>query len=145
MSAERILLPLVLAVLAGCSSSVHVVPLTAAEQELTNIVAAYMDAEQQLNRPPKNAEELKPFLKRLGDPEDLLTSPNDGEPYGVAWGAALSGGPTAYQGMFPIIAYERKGTGTSRAVVDVRGRPLTVPQADFSKLTFVRGHKPPGD
>ncbi len=136
-----------LAALAGCSSGVHVVPLTPAEQELANLVAACMDAEEKLSRPPKSAEELKPFLQRFGDPKDLLTltSPNDGEPYTVVWGAALVGGPTDYEGMFPIIAYERKGKGGKRAVVDVRGRPLTVPQGDFSRLTFVRGHKPSPD
>ena len=127
----------------GLSSRLRKV-LTAAEQELTNLIAAYMDAEQQLNRPPKNAEELKTLLKRFGDPDDLLTSPNDGEAYVVVWGANLAGGPTEYEGMFPIIAYERKGTGSGRAVVDIRGRPLTVPQGDFTKLTFVRGHKPSG-
>jgi hypothetical protein len=44
--------------------------------------------------------------------------------------------------MFPILAYERKGTGGQRALTDIRGRPLTVPEGDFPKLTFVGRHKP---
>jgi hypothetical protein len=47
--------------------------------------------------------------------------------------------------MFPIIAYERKGAGGQRAVTDIRGRPITVPDEDFPKLTFVGGHKPSAD
>ena len=140
----RLGLLLLLASLVGCfSKEPKVVPLTGSETNLKNIVLAYMDAHESLHHPPKNAEELKPFLKRFGDPDQLLISPNDGEPYVVIWGADLSrGGPTPYKQMFPIFAYEKKGTGGQRAVTDVRGRPLTVPDEDFPKLTFAAGHKP---
>jgi hypothetical protein len=63
----------------------------------------------------------------------------------VVWGANPGGGPTDYKGMFPIIAYERKGTDGRRAVTDVRGRPLTVPAEDFPKLKFVGHHQPAKD
>src|SRR5262249_28352707 len=107
------------------------------------IALAFGDAHSRLGRSPKNAEDLKPFLKEFGNPEELLVSPNDGQPYVVVWGAnPTRGGPTDYQGMFPILAYERKGAGGKRAVTDIRGRPLTVPEADLSKLTFAGGHKP---
>jgi hypothetical protein len=137
---------LVLTGLAGCwSATPNVIPLTESEQNLTNIVLAYRDAQPQLNHWPKNAEELKPFLKTFGDPDQLLISPNDHEPYVVVWGADTSrGGPTDYQGMWGIIAYERTGAGGRRAVVDIRGRPMTIPEEDFSKLTFAGGHKPQG-
>jgi hypothetical protein len=136
-----------LACLAGCwSATLRVIPLTESEKNLTNIVLAYRDAQPGLKHAPKNAEELKPFLKEYGDPDQMLVSPNDREPYVIVWGADTSrGGPTEYQGMWAIIAYERKGTGGRRAIVDVRGRPLTVPQEDFPKLTFVGGHKPSGN
>jgi hypothetical protein len=104
---------------------------------------AYIDATEKLGHPPKNVEELKPYLKEFGNPEELLISPNDGEPYVVVWGVDTSrGGPTEYQGMWQIIAYEKKGTGGKRAVTDVRGRPLTVPEADFQQLKFVGRHTP---
>jgi hypothetical protein len=131
-----------LAAIAGCGEEVHVVPLTAAEQELTYVALAYTDAHERLGRGPKDADELKPYLKPFGDPEDLLVSPNDGEPYVVVWKANPVGGPGEYMGMFPILAYEQKGTGGKRAVTDVRGRPLTVPEEDMEKLKFLRGHKP---
>jgi hypothetical protein len=103
---------------------------------------AYMDAHSELGRGPKSADELKPFLKAFGNPEELLVSPSDGEPYVVIWGANPQGGPTEYKGMFPILAYERKGSSGGRAVTDVRGRPMTVPEDDFAKLKFVGRHRP---
>ena len=51
-------------------------------------------------------------------------------------------GPIDYKGMWQIIAYEKKGASGQRAVTDVRGRPMTVPENDFQNLKFVGGHKP---
>jgi hypothetical protein len=135
-----------LAAVSGCGSDTNVVPLTKAEKDLSSIAMAFMDAHGRLGHGPKNAEELKPFLKDFGNPDELLVSPNDGQPYVVVWGAnPTQGGPTDYQGMWPIIAYESKGAGGRRAVTDIRGRPLTVPEADFPKLKFAGGHKPSSD
>jgi len=132
-----------LAGLAGCGSGPKIIPLSDSEKKLTYIALAYVDAHSQLRHGPKNADELKPFLKAYGDPDQLLVSPSDGEPYVVVWGADPSrGGPTEYKQMFPILAYERKGAGGKRAVTDIRGRPMTVPEEDIPKLTFVRDHKP---
>jgi len=126
----------------GCGSGVDVVPMAAAEKELAYIATAYSDAHTKLGHGPKDAEELKPFLKAFGDPDDLLVSPNDKQPYIVVWNANPTGGPTQYQGMFPIVAYEKEGSGGRRAVSDIRGVPLTVPAEDLTKLTFVGRHKP---
>jgi hypothetical protein len=135
---------LLLAGLTGCKSGPKVVPLSQSEKNLTAIALAYLEAHGQLGHGPNNAEELTPFLKELGSPEQLLTSPNDGQPYVVVWGQdPTRGGPTSYRQMWPILAYERKGSSGKRAVTDIRGRPLTIPEEDFSKLTFVGGHKPP--
>jgi hypothetical protein len=139
----RLLLGLCLLLLGGgCSKSVEVVPLTAAEKALTTVAMAYMDAHQGLGRGPKDADELKPYLKTFGDPEQLLISPNDGEAFVIVWGADPGRGGPDEIGMFPILAYERKGRGGRCAVTDIRGRPLTVAASDLAKLTFVRGHKP---
>jgi hypothetical protein len=138
-------LGLLLAALGGCSKDVDVLPLTESEQRLTHVAMAYADAHAELNRGPKNAEELKRFLKPFGDPDALLVSPNDGQPYVVVWGANPTGGPTDYRNMFPILAYERKGADGKRVIVDVRGCPLTIPEEDLSKLKFVGRHKPSQD
>jgi hypothetical protein len=137
-------LALLLASLVGCGPSVHVVPMTPAEKNLTHVLMAYSDACGRLGRGPKNVEELKPFLKELNISEDVLVSPNDGEPFVIVWGAGIQGGPTEYKGMFQILGYESKGTARGRVVADVRCVPMTVPQEDFAKLHFVRGHKPQG-
>jgi len=136
------LLVLALAV-AGCGTGPNLIPLTKSEKSLTFIALAYGEAHARLGHGPKNAEELKPFLKEFGNPDELLVSPNDGEPYVVVWGAnPTRGGPTEYKQMFPILAYENKGTRGKRALTDIRGRPMTVPNDDIPKLTFVAGHKP---
>jgi hypothetical protein len=44
--------------------------------------------------------------------------------------------------MWQILAYEKKGAGGKRAVTDVRGRPTSVPDEDFPKLTFAGRHQP---
>ncbi len=141
----RLALPLWLVGLSGCGgcgTSVNVIPLTKAENALSKVALAYTDATGQLGHPPKNAEELKPFLKPFGNPDELLVSPNDGQPYVVVWGAQPSGGPTEYKGMWFILAYERQGAGGKVAVTDVRGRPMTVPVEDLPKLTFIGRHRP---
>lgn len=137
---------LLIAVAAGCGEKVHVVPQTSCEKSLSTIVLAYMEAQGRLNHPPKSTDELRPFLKELGDPETLLISPNDGEPFVIVWGVDTGrGGPTPYPGLWSVLAYEKKGKGSSRVVTDTRGRSMTIPQEDFSKLTFAKGHKPAAD
>jgi hypothetical protein len=134
-------------VVSGCrrSGPAHIVPLTKAEENLKYIAMAYSDALEQNGKAPKGVEDLKPYLKSFGDPDELLTSPNDGKPFVIVWSANLAGGPTEYKGLFPILAYEAKGAGGQRAVTDIRGRPMTVPREDFSKLKFVGRHKPADD
>jgi hypothetical protein len=119
--------------LAGCKAKVHVVPFSPAEHNLKHIAMAYGDAHGQLGRGPKSAEELKKFLAVFGNPDELLVSPNDGQPFVIIWGVNPAGGPTEYKQMFPILAYERQGKGGYRAVTDVRGRPMNVPVEDFPK------------
>jgi hypothetical protein len=138
----RLCLLVLILVPAGCGTGPNVIPLTKSEKSLTFIALAYGEAHARLGHGPKSAEELKPFLKEFGNPDELLVSPNDGEPYVVVWGANPTGGPTEYKQMFPILAYENKGTRGKRALTDIRGRPMTVPNEDIAKLRFVAGHKP---
>jgi hypothetical protein len=131
----------VLVVIGGCRPTIDEVSLTPAEKSLTYIALAYGDAHSELGRGPKDADELKPFLKVFGDPDALLVSPNDGQPYVIGWGVdPTRGGPTDYMQMFPILAYEQ--SGGKRAITDIRGRPMTVPAEDMPKLTFVGRHRP---
>ena len=129
----------------GCwSKQAHVVSLSDSEKNLSHIAKAYIDAHERLGgRPPKGPDDLAPHLKEYGNPDEILVSPNDGERYVVVWGVDPGrGGPTDYRGMWQILAYEKKGSGGKRAVTDVRGRPMTVPDEDFPKLTFAGRHRP---
>jgi hypothetical protein len=141
---SRVLLALVVIGLGGCGQKTYVVPFSQAEKNLGFVAAAYTDAFSRLGHSPKDADELKPFLKPFGNPDELLVSPNDGQPFVVVWGAPdpTQGRATSYKGMFPILAYERTGTNGMRAIADIRGRPMLVPEADLQTLTFVGGHKP---
>jgi hypothetical protein len=130
--------------LAGCSASQdpHVVPLSESENRLKYVAMAYTDAHGRLGHGPQNADELRPYLKTFGDPDELLVSPADGKPFVVIWGKDPTGGPTDYKGLFPVLAYEQQGANGQRAVTDIRGRPMTVPEADLPRLKYIGGHKP---
>jgi hypothetical protein len=137
-----------LTLMSGCgggSSEPYIVPLTPSETNLKFIAMAFTDATSGLERPPKDAEELKKYLKDIkgvGNPNEVLISPTDNKPYVIIWGKSPTGGPTEYKGMFPILAYEQVGAGGRRAVTDIRARPMTVPDEDFPKLKFIGGHTP---
>jgi hypothetical protein len=109
------------------------------QQNLSRIATAYLDAEARLGRPPKDVEELKPFLKDLGNPDDMLSSPNDGLPYAIVWGTNVK---ESRSGGFPILAYEQKGKDGQRLVVDSRMMPWAVSEEGFARLRLPPGHRP---
>lgn len=129
--------------LAGCSSGTYVVPLSSAEKNLGNIAMAYADFHEKYGRGPKDAEELKPFLSSFGKPEELLVSPNDGQPFVIVWNAdPTRGRPLMPHNLWPILAYEKQGKGGKRAVADLRGATKLLGADDFAQLTFAGKHKP---
>src|SRR4051812_1679691 len=83
-----------LTVLAGCGPRV-------VEKETTdhggdNLFAlsrAYTAAQQKLGRPPRGAEDLKSVAAEFGNLDSLLVSPNDHQPYVIAWGVDLGNAP----------------------------------------------------
>lgn len=123
---------------AGCSSGNQVPPQDPSRSALAKVVEAYMGAQQRLNRPPKNAEELRPHL--AGN-SDALRSPNDGEPYVIVWGVDLRT-PTIQGDSLPIFIYERKGKNGRRYAADVMlGTPILSDQ-EFRAAQFAGGHRP---
>jgi hypothetical protein len=114
---------LMLTLLAGCSSAAP--PLVPKEhgENLTMILTAYLEAHEKLQRPPRNQEELRPFLQKLGDPAHLLVSPHDGQPYEILWGVD----PRQVDGTDPanprpaLIAHERTGVNGTRYVATGMG------------------------
>jgi hypothetical protein len=113
----------------GCAAKSVQVGFPKDMQNLARIATAYVDAEARLGRPPKDPEELKPFLADYGNPDDMLTSSNDGLPYTILWGTKVK---DARRG-FPLLAHEQKGKDGKRLVVDSRAQPTTMSDEQFSR------------
>lgn len=121
--------------LAGCSPKPVVIGSSKEFQNLIFIAQAYIDAaEGKLGRPPKNLDELKPFLEGMGNPSEILVSPNDSLPYAIVWDVKPGRSP---------LAYEQKGKDGQRIVVDSRLMPWRVSDEGFARLRFPPGHKSP--
>jgi hypothetical protein len=104
----------------GCSAKVNNVE---PPKEWFNIIyvgTAFSEAETKLGHAPKNVDELKPYLKKFGDPDQLLISPNDGLPFVVRYGLVNKG--TGY----PIIAYEQKGKDGKHQIIDTQLLPRKI-------------------
>jgi len=109
--------------------------------QMRKVGAAFNQAYQRNRRPP-TAEELKPFLRQVGDADALLVSPRDGKRLVIV--STFSPDITPNEGEESIVAYEQDGADGKRLTVDFRGTVVAVTDAEFEKLKFVGGHKPTG-
>jgi len=118
--------------LSGCSSRARRVVKTSETENLTKILAAYDQATRQLGRPPANLEEFKPFLTPYGNADEILRSPNDGQPYGLVWGVDVRKS-SLHMMPPPALAYETQGVNGKRYVLTVMGVvPMT--EEEFAQL-----------
>jgi hypothetical protein len=110
-------------------------------KNLRAICSAYVKAEQSLDRPPENVNDLLPFIKEWGDPATILHSPDDGAEYKILYGVdILNQHPE--DGKLPIIAYEQQGKDGSRYVLQVRYvRRMT--DEEFKQARFPPGYTAP--
>jgi hypothetical protein len=120
--------------MSGCAPQPVVVGSPKEFQNLIFIGQAYIDAAEGKQGPPKHVDDLTPFLKPLGNPDEVLVSPNDGLPYAIVWGVK--------PGRYPI-AYEQKGKEGKRIFVDARLMPWWVTDEQFARMRFPPDHKPP--
>lgn len=108
-------------------------------QNLMTVIGAYVKATDKNGRPPSKVADIKPFLVDFGDPDTLLTSPRDGQPYVIVWGIDIN--KVMERPNVPIVAYEKTGKDGKRYVS--RGRMVfDVNEEDFQKMPFPAGHKP---
>jgi hypothetical protein len=135
------LLPTLLA--AGCSSGSVVVskPLEPVHERLVQIGAAYTRYNTQYERPPTQADQLTPFLKEYGDPDQILRSPRDNEPFVVCWGLDVLT-PKMTKAV-PVLAYERQGAGGRRYVLTTLRSVYPMTDEEFRQASFPPGHRPP--
>jgi hypothetical protein len=102
--------------IAGCNRVQKIEP-TKEVEVLYKIQSAYDLAYNQMGRPLKNYDELKPFLSGVQDPQTELVSPNDSLPYVIVYGVDRRN----FDKGIPILAYEQQGTGGVRRVLTAMG------------------------
>ena len=99
---------------AGCSRAPGTTP--AVEENLRHIASAYDKTTKKSGRLPRSAEELKPALQLFGDPDAILVSPNDGQPFVIHWDVVIF--QPAPNGFRPILAHEAAGVDGKKYVID---------------------------
>lgn len=121
----------------GCSSSAsrRAAEDLADAENLTKIERAFDRAFQKLDQPPANADQLKPFLREFGDPDALLRSPRDGQPYVILWGVNFRKGSFAEP--WTIIAHEKDGAEGKRSVLTIMG-VRSMSDEEFAKASFIK-------
>jgi hypothetical protein len=140
------------AVAQGCGSDS--VPLvTSSSTRLGTIAFAYLRATDALDHPPRNKDELAPFLKRepdAGDPDkpvseidldELFRSPTDGQDYVILWGADFRDLGLSRRKM-PVLGYEKESKDGKRLVAQGRYVHI-VTDEQLADLPFPPGFRAP--
>jgi hypothetical protein len=126
---------------AGCSSAtkpdLRRLELSKEEEAIFQVGRAYNDATKALKKPPGSIKELKPYLKKYGDPDEVLISPNDGQPYQISWGMMAMRPPKSRQDGL-LLVYEKTGKDGKRYGLDFR---LHVFQMTDAQFEMARGLK----
>ena len=142
----RILAAFTLSAVAGCGTTATTgeekPPPTEAQRRLIAIGDAYVRATAKLNRPPNNVNELIPFLKPIGKPEELLKSPEDNQNFEIVYGSMLIGSKATGSEM-PIVAYEKSGKDGKRNVLRGVSDTLLMTATELKSAKFPDGYRLP--
>ena len=114
-------------------------------ERLIAIRRAYIEATRDLEHPPKDVGELKPYLKGGADLAMLLRSPNDGQEYTILWRVDINTLPpleTTSANVFYVLAYEKQGKDGKRWVTGFR-RARQMTEDDFKDAPFPPSYKAP--
>jgi hypothetical protein len=122
----------------GCGGPREATSVTPAVVENLHAVRnSYFEAKASLGRPPRSKDELVPYLKKFGDPESRLRSPDDSHEFVIVYGVD----PLSMDSIDQVWVYERMGTGGARWFI--RGRTVQhLPNEKLAKLKFPPGHNP---
>jgi hypothetical protein len=116
---------------AGCSGAVVINEGKKEEQNLRFIGRAYVKVCNANGQEPKDAEDLKAFLKEFGDPNTILISPVDGQPYVILWGTPIA---RAERGQAEVLlAYEKTGAHGKRLVLNAALFVHIMTEEEFTK------------
>jgi hypothetical protein len=124
---------LALLLLAGCSGK-QAGQLNSEEQALVNLGLAYREASAALKRGPTSVAELKPYLEKYGNPDDLLVSANDGQPYEIVWGVIPSRPARGFQTQ-RLLIYEKVGKHGKRYALDCMLKIHHLSDSEFASMT----------
>ena len=130
-------------ILPGCSPTEVIVhaKLDPSHENLVHIRTAYVRFNTANRRPPAGPEDLKPFLREFGNPEEILRSPRDRDLYVICWGVDLSRPPSWATGA-PVLAYERRPVEGKRYVLTTHGSVSLMGDEEFFGASFPPGHQP---
>lgn len=130
---------LVVALPSGCSEKPKVEENKAADH-LRKIINAFDVALYDNKHPLRDETELKAALKKISpaeNPDEIIRSPNDGEPYEIVWGVNLDRQTESNA----IVAHEKKGAGGKRYVITVARIVSQMNDSDFANASFAKGKK----
>jgi hypothetical protein len=126
---------------AGCLAAILVVGCSSAkphheepskeEQAIQNVALAYREAANALRRGPNSEKEIKPYLKQYGDPDQVLVSPNDGQPYQFTWGVT-PGRPSESAFRNRFFVHEKTGKDGKRYAVDIMLKVHHLSDAEYA-------------
>jgi hypothetical protein len=109
--------------------------------QLIKLDLAYQEATEKRNRAPSNLDDLLPYLKKQGDPAELLRSDNDQENFLIVWGVDLREFSKRGQPP-PITACEASGKGGKRYVLRAR-QIFQMSDEEIRQLPLPTGFKSP--
>jgi len=121
---------------------------TECQKRLRIIGDTYVRATQKLNRPPNNMTELMQSLKDYmkAQPslklEDVLKSPEDGQPFEIVWGVQLLQLKERGSDM-PIVAFEKIGKNGERNVLRGNRDTILMSESELRSAKFPSGYKFP--
>ena len=118
----------------GCSSAANRGELSKEEQAIVNVALAYRDASNELQRGPTSENEIKPYLKKYGDPDQLLVSPNDGQRYQFTWGI-IPARPSKNVVGKRFLVFEKTGKDGKRYAVDLMLKVHHLNDSEFTNST----------
>ena len=102
-------------------------------EAILHVGQAYRDAYTARKKPPSSIKDLKPYLAKFGDPDSVLISPSDGQPYEITWGV-VPGHPPRSMKVSPFLVCEKSGKDGKRYVLDFTFKVRCLTEEEFAKL-----------
>ena len=152
MPRTSLLVSVCLVLAAGCGVPSAEVQQEDTAQRLRSLAYAYGQFTVDNKRPPRNETELREAVLRLkmGDPDTLLKSPRDGQPFVIVWGFDVRQTGAGYEGgnkanadsAGAVYIYERQGSDGHRYVLYTHGGVRLLPEAELRQARFLGDHRP---